>query len=106
MKKLELVGLLTVLVLALVSAVCLSKRVGRGENTDTSTAISLLQKEGYSDIKIIDRHYLTAIPPNYDGTAPLVGALDSLVVNAQKDGVDVKLRVKSIGLPKMSIEKM
>jgi len=105
MKKSVLVSLVVVSVLVLVSAYYFGKQ-GKGMDKDTTAAISLLQKEGYSDIKVIDSNYITAIPGNHDGITPLIGALDSLVVSAQKDGADVKLRVTRVGLPEMSIEKM
>ena len=105
MKKLVLVALLVVTVLVLVSAYYFGKQ-DKNMDKDTMAAISLLQKEGYSDIKIIDSDYITAIPGNYDGITPLIGALSSLVVSAQKDGASIKLKVKKVGLPDMVIEKM
>ena len=106
MKKSMLVGLLVVSVLVVVSVAYFGKQVGGRGDKDTSAAMSLLQKEGYSDIKVLDSHYITAIPGNHDGITPLVGALDSLVVSAQKDSTTVRAKVKRIGLPDMAIEKM
>ncbi len=107
MKKSVLIGLFWVVsALLLVVVLYFGKENGSREDKDTAAAISLLQKEGYSEIKVIDNDYITAIPLNHDGMTPFVGALDSLVLSAKKDGTTFKLRVKKVGLPEMSIEKM
>ena len=106
MKKSVLAGLLVVPVLAVVSVAYFGKQVGDVGDKDTSAAMALLQKEGYSDIKVLDSHYVTAIPPNHDGVTPLIGAVDSMVVSVQKDGQVLKLRVKDVGRTTMTIEKM
>jgi hypothetical protein len=102
MKKLVLAGKLFVVVILLASVYCLGKQ---GVGTDTA-AILLLQNEGYSDIKVIDSNYITAPARSHSSGVPFLPALDSIVVSAQKDGAPVKLKVCSIGLPEMSIEKL
>ena len=105
MKKSVLVGMLVFAVVVSVLVFCFSKPKG-DKNRGITAALSLLEQEGYSDIKVVDSHYVTAIPPNHDGITPLIGAVDSMVVSAQKDGQVLKLRVKDVGMITMTIEKM
>ncbi len=70
-----------------------------------TAAVCYVETEGYRNIKIVDSHYIQAIPPGYDGNL-LLGALDYLIISAQKDGKIIKLKVKNVGRSNMMIEKM
>lgn len=105
MKKLVLVGL-CIVGLAVLSAFFYSQARRGGKDDGTSMAMTHLQQAGYSGIKIVDSHYITAIPPTYDGITPIIGALDSLVVTAEKDGQTVKLKVVDVGKPTMVFQRL
>ena len=105
MKKPVLVGL-CVVGLAVLSVFFYSQTNHGSKDDGTSTAINHLQQAGYGGIKIIDSHYFTAIPPNYDGITPIIGALDSLIVTAEKDGQTVKLKVVDVGKSTMTFQKL
>lgn len=78
-----------------------------GGDEDLKTAISDLQREGYSDVKVLDTHYVTAIPPSFDAmNQVVVGSLDSFTASAQKAGKAVKLRVRNVGQPTKVVEEI
>jgi hypothetical protein len=110
MKKSVIVGLCVIALIALVfqfrSEIYSAIESGVKGN-DLEAAIFNLQRGGYSDVKVIETYYMTAIPPGFEPNGAgsvVVGALDSFTASAQKAGKTVTLKVLHVGLPTEKVE--
>ncbi len=108
MKKSVIVGLCAIVLIALAFEFRSDMgKVVQGE--DLKKAISDLQRGGYSDVKVLDTHYVTAIPPGFEPNGAgsvVVGSLDSFTAIAHKAGKTVKLMVRNVGLSTKVVEEI
>ncbi len=106
MNKTMKAGVVVVAVL-LVGLVCFCmKNTTDQDQIAKRAAISHLEKAGYTDIKIVDSGYFTAIPPPRDAYTHATSSLDSITVQAVKEGKTVVAKVNHVGLPTMTIEQL
>ena len=106
MKKRVVVSL-CVLALSVLAVISMSRTKDmRGTDENIKSAVSSLQDLGYSDVKVVDTHYLTAIMPGTHVNDAVIGTIDSITVTANKDGRAVRLKVRDIDRPVRAIEEL